>query len=160
MGGGPAYQKRRVHRSGKDTLQFVQQPNGVLRRRPTAPRRSPKQFDLRLQVRHGNTFNFDSRTPDHHRGSIQPVADCSDLHREQRPVNRHGLEKPDTDLQLHRHAFPIDSVSDGSAHRSDLRLCTTNNPQGDLTIFHRRRGQNQHLSSMIPTTRSRRQWTR
>jgi RHS repeat-associated protein len=119
---------------GKDTLQFVQQPNGVFA--PPAnctATLTQSGSTYSLQMRHGNTFNFNSSgllssIVDPYGQSVNITYNSSNLVSTVKDwQNRHTFTFNYTGKQL-------TSVSDGT-RTVNYGYSTTYNPQGDLTSF-------------------------
>lgn len=121
---------------GKDTLQFVQQPNGVF----TPPANTTASLSgtpsaYVLQMRHGNTFNFNSSgflssIVDQYGNTLNLTYTSSNwVNTVKDWQNRHTLTFNYTGSPLH-----LTSVTDGS-RTVYYGYANTYNSQGDLTQF-------------------------
>ena len=120
---------------GKDTLQFVKQPNGVF----TPPANCTATLTqssgaYTLQMRHGNKFNFNSsglltNIVDQYSQTLNLTYNASNWVSTVKDWKNRTLH-----LQLHRHAVTLTSVSDGT-RTVCYGYSTTYNSQGDLTSF-------------------------
>ena len=102
---------------GKDVVEFIKQPNGVF----VPPGNSTMTLTqtnsaYNLQVRHGNTFKFDSlgrltNIVDQYSQPLTITYNASNLGQ-----HRQGLERPDVHVQLHRHPTAVDFCVRRYAH--------------------------------------------